>query len=348
MELDLNKFRTLIPINALYEHNLMQLAKQAQVNRLSKGEVIFRQGDQDQVSIFLISGAIKLTSSNNEEKEIVAGSNAASYALAANTPRKYDAIVTSEHACIVSVDRVLLERLLAWGESEVFEKDGSDNTDMNKGPSALDSEWMMAMLQTETFKRLPALNIQELFSRMDELNVKEGDVIVRHGEDGGFYYMVKAGRCQVSRPTAEGGVEILAELGRGSSFGEESLISQAPRNATITMLSDGKLMRLSKQDFIGLFNDPIRNLISMDDVPAMLSEGACLLDVRLESEYQNSHLEKAINLPLGLVRQNGPELDSEQRYILYCDTGQRSSTAAFLLSEMGLEVFVIEGGIAGS
>ncbi len=345
MELDLNKFRTLIPINALYENSLMQLARQARIRKLSKGEAVFYQGDQDQNSVFLLSGSIKLTSSDNEEKEIVAGSDDASYALAAETPRKYNAIITSEIASIVWIDRVLLERLLAWGESSAHNE--SDDQTNDKGPSALDSEWMMAMLQTETFKRLPAQNIQELFSRMEEIIVKEGDVIVSYGEDGGFYYMVKSGRCQVSRPTSDGAEEVLAEVGRGSSFGEESLISDSPRNATITMLSDGRLMRLAKQDFIDLYNEPIQNLVSMDEAKVMTDDGSIILDVRLESEYQNSHVDGALNLPLAQVRKLGPELDPGKRYILYCDTGQRSSTAAFLLSEIGLDVFVVRGGISG-
>jgi len=346
MEIDLNKFRTLIPINALYENSLMQLARQARTVKLSKGETIFSQGDEDSDSVFLLTGTIELISTQGEEMEISSGSNSSSYALAADTPRKYTAIATSDTATVVWVDRILLERLLAWGESTLPEESKQD--EINRGPSALDSEWMMAMLQTETFQRLPAQNIQELFSRMEELRVKEGEIIVRYGEDGGFYYMVKNGRCQVSRPTSDGGEEILAEIGRGSSFGEESLISDTTRNATITMLSDGKIMRLAKQDFIDLYNEPIINLVSMDEAETMVDQGAILLDVRLESEYQNSHLSDANNLPLGLVREKGPELDTDKHYILYCDTGQRSSTAAFLLSAMGLDVYVIRGGISAN
>jgi len=155
--------------------------------------------------------------------------------------------------------------------------------------------------------------------------------------------MVKEGRCQVSRPTADG-EEILAEVGRGSSFGEESLIAGSPRNATITMLTDGTLMSLDKKDFIELFNEPILNLVSMREAEAMVQDGACMVDVRLETEYTNSMLSGAINIPLATIRMRGLELRSDTKYILYCDTGHRSSTAAFLLSEMGLDVYVLEGG----
>jgi CRP-like cAMP-binding protein len=345
MELDLNKFRTLIPINALYENNLMLLAKQAETRKLERGDIVFRQGDEDQDSVFLLSGAIELISAENEEKQIVAGSTDASHALAADIPRKYDAIVTSDSATVVWVNRVLIDRLLAWGESTVPEKKEPES---DSGHSALDSEWMMAMLQTETFQKLPSQNIQSLFSKMEEIRVHRGDNVVTYGEEGGYYYMVKIGRCQVSRPTSDGGEEILAEIGRGSSFGEESLISDAPRNATITMLTDGMLMRLAKQDFIDLYNEPIQKHLTLDEAEDMVKSGACILDVRLSSEYENSHIDGAVSLPLSNIREQGPKLNPEIKYIVYCDTGQRSSTAAFILSEMGLDVSVIEGGVTSS
>jgi CRP-like cAMP-binding protein len=342
MELDLNKFRTLVPINALYENNLMQLARQARVERFSRGEKIFNRGDKGKNSAFLMSGSVRLSSSDDHELEITAGTRAANYALAT----KYDAHVTSDKAKVVWINRVLLERLLAWGES--YSPDGMDVQEgQQHGPSARDSEWMMAMLQTRAFLKLPAQNIQTMFSRMHETRVRKGDVIVRFGDNGGFYYMVKEGRCQVSRPTANG-EEVLAEIGRGSSFGEESLIAGSPRNATITMLTDGILMSLSKKDFIELLNEPIINWIDAIELQGMIREGASLVDVRLEAEYENSKMKGAINIPLGMIRQKGLQLDPEVKYILYCDTGQRSSTAAFLLNEMGMDVYVLKGGTCNS
>ena len=101
------------------------------------------------------------------------------------------------------------------------------------------------------FLKLPAANIQTLFSRLQELSVKAGDEIVKFGAPGDYYYIIKQGRCKVFRPVGSG-EHTLAELGPCDSFGEEALISEAPRNATVTMLTDGKLMRLSKRDFVEL------------------------------------------------------------------------------------------------
>ena len=56
----------------------------------------------------------------------------------------------------------------------------------------------------------------------------------------------------------------LAELGVGDTFGEEALIAEAKRNATVTMLTDGVLMRLNKQDFRELMNEPLLQWVSYD------------------------------------------------------------------------------------
>ena len=66
------------------------------------------------------------------------------------------------------------------------------------------------------------------------------------------------GRCLVTResPLNQKGIK-LAELGVGETFGEEALIAEAKRNATVTMLTDGVLMRLNKQDFRDLMHEPL-------------------------------------------------------------------------------------------
>ncbi len=66
------------------------------------------------------------------------------------------------------------------------------------------------------------------------------------------------GKCVVTRetPLNRDGIK-LAELGVGDTFGEEALIAEAKRNATVTMITDGVLMRLNKKDFRELMNEPL-------------------------------------------------------------------------------------------
>jgi CRP-like cAMP-binding protein len=173
MELDLNKFRTLIPISALYEDNLLRLAEKTKVDRLSKGDKVFSIGDLDPDSLFLMAGTVAIDLDENNVHLVTAGNDAALYALTTVNPRQFDAFVVSDNATIARVDAVLLEKLLTWGQAAPLA--GRDMEEEGSAPpSREDSEWMMAMLRSGIFLKLPASNIHELFSRMEELNVTAG------------------------------------------------------------------------------------------------------------------------------------------------------------------------------
>lgn len=344
MNLDLNKFRTLIPINALYDDSLLHLAGQSIVERMQAGDVVFNIGDEDTDSVFLLTGTVRETSANNQHSDISSGTEEALYALGNFKPRQFKAEVISERATLVRVDTQLMEKLLAWGQ---FAPDFPPNERVRpaKAPSAEDSEWMMSMLQTKVFLKLPAANIQSLFARLVEIKVKAGDRIIEYGAPGDYYYMIKEGRCKVFRPVGNG-ENTLAELQRCDSFGEEALISDSPRNATVTMLTDGRLMRLSKADFVELLEEPLLNWVDAQTASDLISEGAIRVDTRLESEFRKSALPGAINIPLHQLRKQAGSMNRLQKFVLYCDTGQRSSAGAFLLGQLGFDAYVLKGGIS--
>src|SRR5690606_17402385 len=138
----------------------------------------------------------------------------------------------------------------------------------------------------------------------------------------------------------------LATLGDGDAFGEEALLSEAKRNANVIMTTDGVLMRLSKEDFNQLLKEPMLSWVTAQEAEQMVSSGsACWIDVRLESEFKNNGLPGALNIPLFMLRMKADSLDSGKKYILYCDTGRRSSAGAFLLSERGLQAYCLKGGL---
>jgi len=169
-----------------------------------------------------------------------------------------------------------------------------------------------------------------------------------HWQDRRHFYAVVSGKCVVTRetPLNKEGIK-LAELGVGDTFGEEALISEAKRNATVTMLTEGVLMRLKKEDFRELMNEPLLQWRTFDEAKRMVDEsGARWLDVRLPSEHQNLAIEDSINIPLYFIRLKLSTLDRSTRYVVYCDTGRRSSAAAFILMERGYDAYVLKGGLS--
>ena len=242
------------------------------------------------------------------------------------------------------IDSDLLDVLLTWdqtGQYEVSElnSDGIDAT----------GDWMTTLLQTKAFHRIPPANIQAIFMRMQRINYRARDVVIKQGTEGDYFYAVVAGKCIVTRetPLNKEGIK-LAELGPGDRFGEEALIAEAKRNATVTMATDGTLMRLGKQDFQTLLNEPLLQWVTQDQAKDIVAKGGKWLDVRLPSEFQNFRIDGAVNIPLYFIRLKLNALDKSTPYIVCCDTGRRSSAAAYILSERGFEAYVLKGGLAAT
>ena len=85
--------------------------------------------------------------------------------------------------------------------------------------------------------------------------------------------------------------------------------------------------------------------VSYDDANKIIANGGVWLDVRLPSEYENHHLDNAINIPLYFIRLKMSTLDPDTKYVVCCDTGRRSSAGAYILSGRGFQAYVLQGGI---
>jgi len=81
---------------------------------------------------------------------------------------------------------------------------------------------------------------------------------------------------------------------------------------------------------------------------ARVARGAIWLDVRYPSEYRHDRLPGALNVPLNEVRNSFPALQAGREYVVYCQSGRRSSAAAFLFAQRGFRVSVLQGGLWGA
>jgi len=335
-----HQLRHIIPLNSLSEDNLAELARRTQIEDAGAGQTVFWEGETDSNSFYLLSGSILLKSKElGSERLVDAGTDAARYALAQLKPRQYSGVVKRD-ATIARVQSVLLDRLITLEQSvqaggiEVVEFDDS-----------VDSDWMMTLLRQEAFQQLPAANISSLFARFEPIEVKAGQAIIRQGDRGDFYYLIRKGSANVSRKADSGKVVMLGELGAGQGFGEEALLAGVPRNATVVMLTPGVLMRLGSEDFNELLKAPLVRTVTLSEARALAQFGAGLLDVRTEDEFDNGTIKGSVNLPLYLLRMKAPHLDVSRKYVALCETGSRSTAAAFLLTERGFEVYVLAGGL---
>lgn len=325
----------LVPINALPAEQLRELASKAHIRKFPAGKTLFNLGDTDGRTLYVCQGVIEMSAPDKPATRVQGGTDKARLPLGHHQPRQLTCKALTD-VSIIDVDSALLDVMLTWDQSAGLEVDDLDNDE---------DDWMARLLQSETFRHLPPANIQKLFMKMEQIKTEKGDLIIKQDDEGDYYYIIIEGTCRVSRFTPRTNTEIpLAEIGAGDSFGEEALISDNRRNANVTMSSDGVLMRLAKTDFLDLMREPLQKWVSMEEAKILVQDGARWIDVRLPSEYNAGHIKDAENIPLFFLRRKSVELDTATRYIVYCDTGARSSAAAFLLSERGFDTAVLEGG----
>ncbi len=334
--------KSFVPPSALNAENFQELAGKALVEEIVAGRTIFNQGDTDKKMIYLIDGEVTMTSDSGESISVTSGTVAAKHPLASFQPRRHTAIAKS--ACkITRIDSDLLDILMTWDQMSGIEVDEIQTEDDDDGGG----DWMTRILQSKAFLQVPPGNIQSMFMRIQEVPAKAGDVIIKQGDDGDFYYIIQSGQCKVTRTSKTGSELTLATLKDGDAFGEEALLSDAKRNANIIMATDGTLMRLSKEDFNELLKEPMLTWVTREEGDELVKNGAVWLDVRLDSEHKNNGLEGSINIPLFMLRLKVATLSEDKKYILYCDTGRRSSAGAFLLSERGLDAACLKDGLMG-
>lgn len=306
-------------------------------------------------ALYLIKGDLGLRYDDDKKARLRGGTEATKHPVNADA-KIVDTIALTDIE-ILRIDMDLLDIMMTWDQlSNNDNQPKSTPVVSNEKAARSVGDWMSDTsvfsalnLQSGIFSRLPAANVEAMFKRMTSLKVVAGQTIIQQGAEGDYYYLIQRGSAEVSRVVnASQPAVILAALSEGSAFGEEALVSDNKRNATVTMKTDGELLRLNKVDFVELLKAPIINQVNINEAQSKLSHGATWVDVRLPSEYKYEHIDGAINLPLNEIRQLVSGLDKNKEYLLYCQTGRRSAAAAFVLSQAGVRVFVLEGGTRGS
>jgi CRP-like cAMP-binding protein len=339
--IDQQILRSLVPVCNLTNDNFNDLFKNTVIETLPEGNTLFKEGQADKKTVYILSGEIELRDKSGAREVITGGTKKALHPLAPKQPRQSTAVARTE-VNFIAIDSDLLDVLLTWDQTTSYVV--SDITD-DAGEDD-DSDWMTRILQSNVFLQIPPANIQKMFICMEQVPFRAGETVMRQGDKGDYYYIIQKGECEVSRSAPDGRQIKLAVLGAGDGFGEEALISDTVRNATITMSTDGSLMRLGKKDFDELLRQPVLSQLDYDEARQAVEGGAVWLDVRLENEYETSNIEGSINVPLYLLRIRSSKLDPGKQYIVYCDTGGRSSAASYLLSERGFDVAILKGGMA--
>jgi len=341
--------RKFFPLATIPAQQFNLLCAEISVSEIPKGSFLFTRHDSTEAFIYLIGGSVSLEAGTLKVETINADSDSAKFALAHQFPRKISARAISNVRYISLNLDAFEQKEVKYEEKEsvyMIDNEGSEKEADNKG------DWMSVLLKSPIFQRLPAMNLQQVLMSLQEVKLEKGDVLFHQGDAGDYYYLVREGRCTLSRKASERAKEIiLTELGENETFGEDSLLSGAPRSMTITAATDMVLSRIDKERFINLIKKPALKYITY---PELLHEQAkditpLILDIRPVNEYNEAHIEGSRNIPFFSLRMHIKDLKKEtKKVIIICADGTLSEAAAFSLIKNKIDAVILKGGMQGA
>lgn len=336
------------PINLLQGQFLSEVAQKAKVISAQKGTIIFKRSKIVTDCFFLIEGEVDLIDNDFGVEKVKSGSERSSQPLNLNSPTAVSAIAKSPIRYF-SISSDLIERLVAHSQrhprndasGNALLEDGVEDIGIEVGELNEAKDWMSCLLHSPLFSRIPMTLLQELFSKFDKIYVRKGDNIVKEGARGDYFYVLASGGAKISNRS--GGVDVV--LKEGDYFGEEALISQAPRNATVTMTSDGILKRLNADDFMALVKEPVLRYFEFSELSG-IRKSYKVIDVRLPIEYRAGHVPESINVPLSRLRESLSELGQGHTYVVAGEAGARADIAAYILCQAGFDAVILKPAVA--
>lgn len=364
------------PLSQLSDKYLAQVLKQSSIVTFEAGEQLFEKNHALHSLYYLLAGTLKIKKGVFSSDTLEASSPECKNAINNKIPDGVS-VKALEKGHMLLIEEDLLDRALGWSEAEQVKRSADIETEAasslshdapspiedtiadenalqstasndvpekdNAPKESFDEEhfsWITSLMEFPLFFNLPPSNMERLFQEFKKVPVSGDEVVIKEGEEGDYFYLLIEGSARViiggdeSRPI---------RLNKGSYFGEEALISNTVRSATVIMNEDGLLARLDKQSFQSFLNDPMVQHVTKKQFNSETQDNSDyeLLDIRSLTEFEFTPLPKCMHIPLAQLREKIPTLDKSKVYYLTEEGGHRSDVAAHILCQKSFKAKVI-------
>lgn len=326
--------------SSLSDGALEALANAVQTVKLPAGTEIIKEGEHGNCFYFICGGEVEITKKTGHGQTAKlstagAGEGFGEMALLTNLPRSCTVRAATD-VTLGKINRENFEEVIHFDAafSGLLERRARDYADFN----SLKTLQPLALLEPE--------KVCALLSNLEETTYAPGEIIVNQGEKGSSYYIVKSGCVAVIKKKEGREPERIAELKSGSGFGEEALIREEPRNATVQAIDETTVLTIDKKTFTEILQRTFVENAFPEDLDEAEREQVVFLDARVTPEYAEEHIAGAVNIPIEILRNKFGELDMSRDYYTYCTNDSRGMTAAFLMKSMGFHVKALRGGLS--
>jgi len=200
-----------------------------------QGSFIITEGEAGEDLFILKDGTVKCTSSSaGDLVTLSTGEYFGEMAIMLDEPRQANCIAESEVVCYV-ISR------------ETFDQTIGQLSDVQ--------DRITRKMRTRILGSVPVLHelteeeLSQVSHAMKVLHVPNGKSVYKEGEPGNRFYIINSGSVLV---TKSGQQEPVSTLGTNDFFGETSLLTDRPREYTVTASDDVELLVLSQKIFLKL------------------------------------------------------------------------------------------------
>jgi CRP-like cAMP-binding protein len=261
-------------LDDLEDHQLDRIAEAVQFHVYKKGDLIIQKGDIGNTFYFIKEGTVVCTGIDKEGTEIEyrEGDYFGEMALLLNEPRAANVEARSAKVTLLALDRSHFESLLGGPLKKTL--------DYNLG--------LRVIMSVPLFTKLSKKEKEKLVNELTEKVFPKGSVIIKQGDVGQEFYIVKSGDVEVTVNGHDGPIQV-GKLKGGNFFGEQSLLNHEPRAATVKALSEVKVFILTRKQFETLLG-PLSSILERiskerkDSIKSILETEKRALDSSIKFE----------------------------------------------------------------
>ena len=333
----IKRFSPLYQIDQKYHSNL---ASELRLITVEPDEIIIRKSRDPMQMHYLVSGAVEIRESF-ENRYRVDHRDALCSKTLESALKERSSVKALERCVLLVANAEKIDQYLSWSQDyTIFYLDeGEMSVDaFDLIDDDFQEDWDSVFIRSKLAANLSNRAIHQLLSQLEDIEVAAGECVVRANTPGDFFYVIKQGEAEVLTAAQGPFRGERFPLGPGNYFGDEALVADTIRNASVTMVSDGVLGRLN----IEAFNHLIKQyLVSPLEEEIRSHDKVKILDVRLPLEYRHGHVDNSVNMPISMLRQQMQEMKESLLYVITPANDRRTELATYLMRQAGFEAYYL-------
>lgn len=325
------------PLDSIAPSLLDQLNQNALISDVESGACIIKAGIDDGLNHYLLDGELELRLSFDNRQPILPGDLTAKHCLEKSIANG-GMIKAASKAKILSVSRSAIEQLIEKTQRTTAENDRLID-DVKAITIEEEIDWSQYFIQTGFAANLSASQLHQLFTELRTIKVKKGEVLVNYGAHAEHFYIVKKGAAVIKTDPSGYFRGRKITINEGDFFGDEAIIANTCRNATVKMISNGEVGVLDREAFERIVKPSLVTAFT-DEIQVQRKHKKFVeIDVRLNIEYSTTPNRKSLHIPIGQLRSKLGSFKNDYMYLISPPNDARSRLATYLLRQAGFEAY---------